>query len=395
MLQAASEQYRRQQAISATTAASVGRLWRRMGDDFDASWAVVGPQALDVVELGREAAVANALGYTSRVLAETNQTDDAIGELNRDRFLSSAPDGRTVSGLLAGAVTHAKTAVRGGATVEEARAQGGRFLTTASLTLLADTRREVYGADIVQRPSLGGYARMLNAPSCSRCIVLAGKWFRWNAGFLRHPRCDCTHIPASESVAGDVSVDPYAAFKSMSPRAQEKAFGRSQARAIRDGADIFRVVNVNQRGLATAKGAARYGTPSRMTVDDIYRVAGTRTNAIRLMEREGYILDRGQVAVPLSPGVLTDAQVLAAGRGRGTFRFLGQSGTTARASRFDAVATGQRDPLVRSTMTAAERRLYDAHYRLRYARMTGNVPRGIGMSSADVNASPIPASTLR
>ncbi len=29
-------------------------------------------------------------------------------------------------------------------------------------------------------------------------------------------------------------------------------------------------------------------------------------------------------------------------------------------------------------MTAAERRLYDANYRLQYVRMTGNVPRGVG-----------------
>src|SRR5690606_41194169 len=44
----------------------------------------------------------------------------------------------------------------------------------------------------------GGYVRMLNPPSCSRCAILAGRWFRWNDGFLRHPRCDCVHIPAKD-----------------------------------------------------------------------------------------------------------------------------------------------------------------------------------------------------
>ncbi len=96
---------------------------------------------------------------------------------------------------------------------------------------------------------------MLNPPSCSRCIILAGRWYRWNEGFRRHPRCDCQHIPASESVAGDMRVDPYETFRSMTLEEQERTFGRSQARAIRDGADIYRVVNINQRGLATAKGA--------------------------------------------------------------------------------------------------------------------------------------------
>lgn len=181
----------------------------------------------------------------------------------------------------------------------------------------------------------------------------------------------------------------------MDPDAQEKVFGRLQARAIRDGADIFRVVNVNQRGLATVRGARRYGTPSRLTIEDIYRQAGTRTNAIRMMQREGYILDRGQVARSLAPGVRTDAQIIAAGRGRGAVTIDGQAITTGRASRFDSVTTGVRDPLNRSTMTAAERRLYDAEYRLRYARMTGNVPRSIGPSSADRFATPIPVTPKR
>src|SRR5699024_12118926 len=26
----------------------------------------------------------------------------------------------------------------------------------------------------------GGYVRMLNPPSCSRCAILAGRWYRWN-----------------------------------------------------------------------------------------------------------------------------------------------------------------------------------------------------------------------
>jgi hypothetical protein len=119
--------------------------------------------------------------------------------------------------------------------------------------------------------------------------VLAGKFYHWNAGFKRHPRCDCIHIPTRESLADDTTTDPTEYFNSLSPEQQDAAFTKTGARAIRDGADVSRVVNVNQRGLATAKGNLRFGTPSRMTVDDIYRQAGTRMNAIRLLEREGYV----------------------------------------------------------------------------------------------------------
>lgn len=379
-LVAPSEQYQLQQGIAATTVAALNRVWRRMGDDFDESWSSVRPQAVNVLETGRRAAVVNAVPYTAEVLAETGQAHAAVGVLAPAAFLTSAPDGRDIASLLDESVVKAKVAVAGGASADEALRVAGRWLSMVSLTTLADTRRMVYEADIIQRPTLTGYVRMLNMPSCNRCITLAGKWFRWNQGFQRHPRCDCTHIPGAENVVGDARTDPYAAFKSMSPEEQERVFGRSEARALREGADIYKVVNQSVRKLPTANSA----------IDEIYRNAGTRTRAIGMLRQQGFILDRGQVVVPLSPGVRTDAQVLAAGRGRGTVTIGGQAVTTGRAARYDAVSAGQRDPLNRSTMTAAERRLYDAHYRLQYARTTGTVPRSIGPSSADLYANRIP-----
>lgn len=397
MLRAVAEQYRRQQAIATTTTATIGKLWRRMTDDFDASWSQIGPQALEVIQDGRQAAVTTALLYTPAVLAETNQRDDPTGALDGRRFLVTTPDGRGVNTLFDEAVIKAKVGVGRGLSAEEGLAVGGRFLTMATLTLLADTRREVFSADIIQRPALTGYVRMLNPPSCNRCVILAGKWFRWNEGFARHPRCDCQHIPGAENVVGDERTDPYELFRSLTPAEQERTFGRSEARAIRDGADIYRVVNVSnpKRGLATAAGARRFGAPSRFTVDDIYRNAGTRTRAIRMLRDEGYILDRGQVAISRSPGVLADAEVIARGRGRGVITMSGQRLTTNRAARYDAAVTGRRDPLRRSTMTAGERRLYDAHYRLAYAQRNGTVPRSIGPSSADRYANTLPATPAR
>lgn len=385
LLASAADQYRMQQGIAATTTAAVARIWRGLGDDFDASYERIGPQLLNVVEKGRAAAVAQAIPYTGAVLRETGQRADPVGELAPAAFLAAAPDGRDMESLYGQSVIRAKTAVAGGATTGEALAQSGRWLTMVTLTTLADTRRMVYQADIIRRPAITGYTRMLNPPSCDRCIVLAGRWYRWNEGFQRHPRCDCQHIPAVENVPGDARTDPYRAFEEMSPEQQEAVFGRSEARAIREGADIFKVVNQRTRKMTTARSA----------IDDIYRTAGTRTNAVRMLRERGFILERGQVARPLAPGVRTDAQILAAGRGRGAVTIGGQRVTTGRAARFDAAATGQRDVLNRSTMTAAERRLYDANYRLEYALRTGNVPRAIGPSSADRFANPIPATPER
>lgn len=379
--ESSTEQYRVQQGIAATTAAAAARLWGRVGDDFDRSWGEVRGRMLTIVETGRAATVAAALPYTAAALKETGQDADPVGVLNAGTFLSSAPDGRTVVGLLDEAPIKAKVAVGGGLPAADALSSAGKWLTMSVLTLMADTRREVYGADIIQRPTVTGFVRMLNPPSCKDCIVLAGKWFRWNTGFDRHPRCDCMHIPASEDAAGDMRTDPYAMFNEMTPEEQEKTFGRSEARALREGADIYQVVNQSSRKLATAN--------SR--IDQIYRTAGTRTNAVKMLREQGFIMDRGQVVVARSPGVRTDAEILAAGRGRGAVTIAGQTVTTNRAARFDAAQTGVRDPLQRSTMTVAERQLYDAHYRLDYALRTGRIPRSIGPNTADIYANAITA----
>jgi hypothetical protein len=369
---AAEAHYSQQQAIATLAASAALKQFRAMGEDFDTSWASIRPRMLATVELARAKAVDTSAGYVEALLAETGQSAPAVGEISHTGFLASAPDGRPMGTLLDQGVVIAKARVASGMDSTAALAAAGQWIAQAVLTVMADTGRAVVSADIARRPALTGYTRMLNAPSCSRCVILAGKWFRWNEGFQRHPRCDCRHIPASEDVAGDYRTDPYAYFNSLTERQQERVFGRSEARSIRLGGDIFRIENTRMRGLGTAKGAIRFGTPSRMTVDDILRVAGTRTNAIRLLEQEGYITG------PQVPG----GNILGQREG---FGHLGKGGVARAAS--DAVTqarlTGVRDPLNRYTMTAAERRLYDANYRYQYALRTGSMPRSIGASSAD------------
>jgi hypothetical protein len=187
------------------------------------------------------------------VLEDTGQVRAirATAAASTTPLVGVAGDGRPVSSLLYESVIGAKVAVAQGATAAEALASQGKWLSMAVGTLLSDTGRQSESLAMGLRP-IGGYVRMLNPPSCSRCVILAGKRYSAAAAFQRHPGCDCRHIPASESVANDLTVDPQAYVESLSVEQQDKLLGRAGAEAVRNGADLNRVVNA-RRGMRPAQ----------------------------------------------------------------------------------------------------------------------------------------------
>jgi hypothetical protein len=187
-----------------------------------------------------------------------------------------------------------------------------------------DAGRNGASLQMAVTPSVTGYVRMLNPPSCSRCAILAGKVFKWNQGFDRHPNCDCRHIPVDENTAGDLTTDPEAYFDSLDRAEQDRIFTKAGAQAIRDGANMGQVVNarkgmhtaqINPRGWipkgrlasqevfgqqvftttagTTRRGSARKamgsGRPVRLMPESIYALATDRTDALRLLKLYGFI----------------------------------------------------------------------------------------------------------
>ncbi len=353
--------------LAVYAATEVRRLWYRVGFDFDETWYPQLDVASERVAIAQKAAVIQSAAYTPRLLQVTDQTALPIGDIDTQGFAGTNRYGNPLPQVLAGATTKAKTAVAGGADVGVALFQAGLWLRMTARTLVYDAGRSVVAADIAQRPSLGGYVRVLNPPSCARCIPLAGKWFRWNEGFQRHPKCDCVHRPAREEAwakAEGFITDPYDAFNSLSRKEQDRLFGSNDAEAIRNGADMYRVTNIRTRGLPQLSGrrgwqARRYGTPSRMTVDDIFATAGNdRQAAVRMLLDEGYITGPQTVGGNIK-GRYFEGYAGTMGRG-GTRR--GATMAYQQAQR-----TGIRDPyaptsvsLDSATQTAAERRLHRA-----------------------------------
>lgn len=319
MLTSAREHYRRQQRISAAGLAAARRQ-RQAGNLA---------RVVAVVTSAQRVAVEDAATSVPSMLDEQGVDPDMVGQVNPSALTGVASDGRRLDTLFRQAETDAT-------------------FDLMVTTQLQDVARLGAGIAIAASRGASGYVRMLNPPSCSRCAVQAGKWFRWNTGFQRHPRCDCRHVPSGSEAAaraeGLVS-DPNDYFRSLSKANQDRMFTKSGAEAIRDGADVGQVVNARRaaegllpaggrytlaeqqllRGGNTARGALSrvdvYGRPvfitregitvrgefgrrmgelakqgryratnvPRLMPESIYEIAEDRADAVRLLRRYGFI----------------------------------------------------------------------------------------------------------
>lgn len=290
--------YRSQQRLAVVTIAATRRSWAGMGEDFARSWATVGPRLVVLTAAAQLGAARSGAAYVPAVLAETGQPDSPLGDINPRGFSGTAADGRALDTLLYGAVTSSKNAVAGGATPSQALAQGGRWLDMVVQGIVADAGRAATSTGIAARPRMG-YVRMVNAPCCSRCAILAGKHFRFNQGFPRHPRCDCVHIPSLEDVAGDFRTDPQA----LARNGQITDLRPAEVKAIGEGADLSQLVNARRgasglRGMTTTEGTTRRGLAGkrlggarRLTPEGCYaQAAGDRAEAVRLLREHAYLI---------------------------------------------------------------------------------------------------------
>lgn len=149
--------------------------------------------------------------------------------------------------------------------------------------LVQDAGRAAEQVEVTVRQDIG-YVRFLSPPSCSRCAILAGRVYRFSEGFLRHPGCDCIHVPTT--VANPAFVhDPV----DLARQGMVTGLSKADRKAIADGADLAQVVNVRSRraGLSSPDGALiRAGRP---TPAGIYAAATSREDAIERLIAAGYI----------------------------------------------------------------------------------------------------------
>lgn len=273
----------------AAALAAVSRLWRRVGPDFDSSYARIEPALLSVLFTAQERVAAGALRYVPTYLdAVGEDVPDAAYVSEGARFVGVAGDGMPVASLAYGSVIQAKQAIESGLSVTEALASGGKRLTLASGTALSDTGRaaeKVSGG--AHRVKL--WTRMLNPPSCGRCVILAGKTFRQAEAFNRHPGCDCRNVPSVEDTGDDATTDPKAYLDGLSDDEQDRVLGsKANGQAFRDGADMNQLINAYRKAGAV-RPAQVHGVNIKYTREGTTR----RGHAYWQMSQAQYIKEQG------------------------------------------------------------------------------------------------------
>ena len=293
----------------------VRRQWDRMGSLDD--WPQIAARTTTLTAAGQFTAAQRGVDYARAALDV-----EPVGVVNPRAFAGIAPDGRRLDTLLYSSVVHARNTY---AKVEDQLESGRKWLSMLAHTAVADAGRGATHAQLTATPH-AGYLRMVNPPCCQRCAILAGKFFRWNTGFERHPRCDCTHVPTTGK-----TPDGYVDDVDLS---QIHDLTDAQRKAIEDGADLNQVLNAYRRRIqdresymSTSEGTTRRGwssyvqreiakqraeiaqetvvsvgkrgavehynvrrTSRRLTPEAIYRTTRSREEAVRLLALNGYMV---------------------------------------------------------------------------------------------------------
>jgi hypothetical protein len=278
----AKDNYRTQAALTRSAQRAAQDIWvDGMRPALDASWAGIANPLYVTVSAAQLLAARQAEPYVDAAVAEQGGDTSTRGTLIAASLAGIASDGRSLDTLLFGSVVRSKLTFAAGASTETALATGLASLLRIVSAQVSDAGRVATEVAMTTRPQVQGWVRMLNAPACDRCAILAGEVYRWSDGFLRHPGCGCVHVPSTEEGAADeLRTDPRAYFESLPADDQDKYFTEAGAQAIRDGADISQVVNAHRR-------SAGLSQPGRLTAEEQHAVRDGNATRLRRVDVYG------------------------------------------------------------------------------------------------------------
>lgn len=291
------DRYARVTALDRWALARALRAWAALDlSDAQASFAsVVLPSLLDTM-IAAQVAAANA--GAAHVDAEAAALGVAPTARVRSAALAGvASDGRSLTGLFAQPLISTFVANRAGVPRGVALQAGADSLDEIVTTQVHDAARVAGEVATTANRVFTGYRRGVEPGACGRCVILAGRFYRWSDGFDRHPRCRCFNTPITSVTAEP--QDPRELFDAMTTAQQDESFTKAGAEAIRLGADPAKVVNARKgmgttemfgrKVVSTTVGVKR-GQPQRLMPESILRLAEDRETAIRLLKLHGFVL---------------------------------------------------------------------------------------------------------
>jgi hypothetical protein len=218
------------------------RMWNsRITPELEASWAGLEPDLTSTVAAAQTTVAAGSTRY----VAQAGSDRDGF-PVEPAAFAGVDASGRSLAGLLYGAVTTAKTLIGSGAGLQQALSGGAGYLAAMAKTATADTARSADLTAAVGR-KYTHYVRVVQPGACSRCAILAGIG-SYSTAFKRHPACRCTSMPVDEVDASPArlfaSPDDY--FRTLKAGEQDRIFTKAGAEAIRAGADPVTVVSARR-----------------------------------------------------------------------------------------------------------------------------------------------------
>lgn len=282
-----------------------------------------GAEIAESVVAGQLTVADAAQAYIAAQMAAQGGGALAEAALVAGAFAGIAPDGGPLETLLFLPAIGVRRRLAAGMSPEEAMVGGLADMAMYASTAIADSARSADQVAMAANRSCVAYVRVVQLPACSRCIVLSGRMYTYSEGFLRHPRCDCVHLALREHEWPGVPT-PQQLFDRMPTAEQRRVFTNAGARAISSGADVGQVVNA-RRGMSTAhkfgrdlqvtsEGTTRRGlygsrmrraggefvrspgdrysrvTAPRLMPEQIFGMTDSRSEQIRLLRRNGYLI---------------------------------------------------------------------------------------------------------
>lgn len=257
MLQSAAETYAAQARIADKGTLAARRAWRAGRLDL----------LTPTIAFLMASAARHASESVDAMVAEQRLNAPAAAAVSATAFARSASDGRSLSGLLQ-------------------QAESLAALVSMVVTQIADSGRVAGSVSVAARPALNGYVRHVGPTCCSRCAILAGRFYRWSSGFQRHPACRCLHVPTTSGGADELIETPDDLFR----QGRITGLSASDVKAINDGADLNRVVNVRRDAAGLTEAGRVLERRGRLMPEGIYRLASDRDQALDLLQRSGFIL---------------------------------------------------------------------------------------------------------